>query len=56
MVDARTLVENALLLRMYGDISHMPMSQREWDTAAEEYLRGVELETSVSPLIPYLDN
>lgn len=35
---AKELIHNALLLRMNGDISHMPMTQDEWDSKADAFL------------------
>jgi hypothetical protein len=41
---AMELIRNALLLRMNGDISNMPMSQAAWDQQAEAFLREHEEE------------
>lgn len=36
---ALELLRNAILLRMHGDISNMPMSQSAWVQQAEAFLR-----------------
>lgn len=45
--EAVKLLEAALLLRIHGDIAHMPMSQPEWDSKAEEFLRNFNAEVQV---------
>lgn len=41
LAEAIALIDSSLKLRMYGDISHMPMTQAEWDERAEAFLRRV---------------
>lgn len=42
LTTALEILHAGLLLRMHGDIEYMPMSQREWDMKAEEFLRRVK--------------
>lgn len=47
--EAVELLEAAISLRMYGDISHQKMSQHEWDRKAAEFLlriRQIEEESA----------
>lgn len=41
---ALELLHAGLLLRMHGDISHQPMTQKEWDSKTEEFLRSFNKE------------
>lgn len=39
--EAVKLLNAGLSLRMHGDISHQPMSQKQWDANAEAFLLGL---------------
>lgn len=42
LADAVELLHAGLLLRMHGDITHLPMSQAEWDSKTEAFLRSLD--------------
>lgn len=44
---AYQIINSGLLLRIHGDISYMPMSQREWDFKAEEFSRRMASERNM---------
>lgn len=44
LAEAIELLDAGLILRMHGDISHMPMTQAEWDSKTEAFLRRLNEE------------
>jgi len=41
LAKAIELIHAGLLLRMHGDIAHQPMTQADWDSKAEAFLRAM---------------